>query len=118
MRTTDAYYSLGLIFFLTSAVFTNRDLVRSFSTTVFVNGVLCHGAHVLETRGRSLVWWWDVSCNAAMCAYVNWVSTAQPITCLLTTYALLCFALNRRLRDWFVHVFGVQIPLCVTLLSS
>lgn len=117
MPLSAAPYALGLLLFACSAVAATRPVVWRCSTAVLANGALCHGAHVgdARVRARTLVWWWDVACNAVLCAYVNAVSATQPRTLALTLYAAVCFSANRRLRSWWVHVTGVQFPLWVAL---
>lgn len=84
---------------------------------VFANGVVFHMGVATDAPFTRLAYLWDVSCNVALCIYVNVATHWQPGTALLTALSTTAWLLKKRLPKWWflVHIVMVQWLLCLLL---
>lgn len=86
---------------------------------VLVNGLVFHGGAALRWRWAWLARLVDITCNVALCVYVNASTHWQPGTALLSLVSLVAWLVSRRWREdvsqAVVHIVLVQWVQCYLL---
>ena len=87
---------------------------------VVVNGAACHNAFAYagEAVYKSLRRW-DVACNVALVCFVNYTTSVQPATLVLSGVSVCAWAANNMFwnRSAVVHATMVQWPLCAACIA-
>ena len=85
---------------------------------VFLNGAAQHVSEEWRLPGHKYVKAWDVACNVALCAFVNWHTAWQPQTAVLSALAFCAWQANNAVcagESMELHACGVQASLLVCL---
>ena len=102
---------------------------------IYVNGVLCHS--LVDTKFGNYIKIYDITTNTILLVYINYYTTWQYYTFIITIFSIFVFILKKyyyceflysdrtRIQKWFsevrsiqnqcIHVLGTHIPMCILL---
>ena len=111
------YNSIGLVFFIPLIDNTTRGII---STTVILNGILCHGSKYLQLSYARYFMLYDVFCNVILGLYVLGTEKKdEPFYLILyvESISIFNFIINklRYNSSALLHVLGIQLPLATAM---
>lgn len=85
---------------------------------VFINGILCHWSCAFNLPFQKTFLYLDIISNFCLVLYVNYYTSWQPWTILLTFMSVENWIINRSQPTFsiFQHAYLVQFPLFVALM--
>ena len=111
MHETDLIKISGLIVFFWILCFAESFIQKIVSAIVLCNGILCHGI------GHQSLIACDICVNIALCLWVNFTTSYQPTTIILTILACIAWLLSRSHPNLsIIHVLCVQWVLAYCLI--
>jgi hypothetical protein len=111
------YNSFGLVFFIPLIDNTTRGII---STTIILNGILCHGSKYLQLSYARYFMLYDVFCNLILGLYILATEKKDDSFYLITyvgSMSFFNFVINkiRYNSSALLHVLGIQLPIAIVI---
>lgn len=111
------YNAIGLIFFIPLIDNTTRGII---STTIILNGILCHGSKYLQLSYARYFMLYDVFWNMIFGFFVFYTEKNDDTKLLILfseTISIINFYINkiRYNSSALLHVLGIQLPLAIAM---
>ncbi len=88
---------------------------------VFINGILCHWSCAFDCslKTQKFCQYLDIITNILLALYVNYYTTWQPWTIIITSLVVIFWLFNRNRPNYSVtqHTLFVQLPLFICLMK-
>tara|TARA_Y100000389_G_scaffold198923_1_gene236341 strand:- start:32 stop:385 length:354 start_codon:yes stop_codon:yes gene_type:complete len=111
------YNSFGLVFFIPLIDNTTRGII---SSSMIINGILCHGSKYLQLSYARYFMLYDVFCNVMLGLYVLATEKKEATFYLILYFESLSvfnFVINKIRYDSsaLLHVLGIQLPIAISM---